>query len=48
MHFTTFEGLRVGYRREGKGPALVFVHGTGGDGAANWAAGVHRLRRNRG
>ena len=36
MHFTTFEGLRVGYRREGKGPALVFVHGTGGDGAATW------------
>ncbi|MBY8977444.1 alpha/beta hydrolase [Rhodobacteraceae bacterium NNCM2] len=36
MHFTTFEGGRVAYRKEGSGPALVLIHGTGGDGAANW------------
>ncbi|KZM48812.1 alpha/beta hydrolase [Labrenzia sp. OB1] len=36
MHFTTFDGVNVGYRQEGTGPAVVLVHGTGGDGAGNW------------
>ena len=36
MHFTTFQGAKVGYRRDGSGPALVLVHGTGGDSAGNW------------
>ncbi|MEJ8475072.1 alpha/beta fold hydrolase [Roseibium algae] len=36
MHFTTFEGVQVGYRKNGEGPALVLVHGTGGDGVGNW------------
>ncbi|WP_153769640.1 alpha/beta hydrolase [Labrenzia sp. CE80] len=37
MHFTTYEGVRVGYRKDGSGPALVLVHGTGGDSESNWA-----------
>ncbi|MEM5478136.1 alpha/beta hydrolase [Pacificibacter sp. AS14] len=36
MHFTKFEGVRIGYRKEGSGPAIVLIHGTGGDGAGNW------------
>lgn len=36
MHFTTFEGMKVGFRKDGTGPALVLVHGTGGDGESNW------------
>ncbi|NVK35611.1 MAG: alpha/beta fold hydrolase [Rhodobacteraceae bacterium] len=36
MHFTTFEGAKVSYRKDGSGPALVLVHGTGGDSQSNW------------
>ena len=36
MHFTKLEGVRIGYRKEGNGPALVLIHGTGGDSAGNW------------
>lgn len=36
MEFTTFDGLRIAYRRDGAGPALVLVHGTGGDSLGNW------------
>lgn len=36
MRFTESDGLRVGYRQDGQGPAIVLVHGTGGDGASNW------------
>ncbi len=45
MHFTTFDGARVGYRRDGTGPALVLVHGTGGGGAANWDGVTEVLAR---
>ena len=31
------DGARVGYRDDGKGPPLVLVHGTGGDGEANFS-----------
>ncbi|MEP4708444.1 MAG: alpha/beta hydrolase [Pseudophaeobacter sp.] len=36
MYFTKSDGVRIGYRKEGTGPTLVLVHGTGGDGAGNW------------
>jgi len=29
-------GARVSYQRDGQGPGLVFVHGTGGDSQSNW------------
>lgn len=45
MHFTQFEGVRIGYRKEGTGPALVLIHGTGGDGAANWGDVTEDLSR---
>ncbi|RVU36972.1 alpha/beta hydrolase [Hwanghaeella grinnelliae] len=38
MNFTTHDGARIAYRKDGKGPALVLVHGTGGDGESNFAA----------
>lgn len=37
----------IGYRCEGEGPALVLVHGTGGDGAANWDLVVPHLEGRR-
>lgn len=33
----------IGYRDEGQGPALVLIHGTGGDGEANWGGVVEHL-----
>lgn len=36
-HFTEHDGARIGYRDDGAGPALVLLHGTGGDGDANWS-----------
>lgn len=33
-----FEGAEVAYRKDGAGPALVLVHGTGGDSESNWDA----------
>ncbi len=36
MNFAMFEGGKVGYRKDGTGPAIVLIHGTGGDGASNW------------
>ena len=32
MDFVQTNGLKIAYRRVGEGPALVFVHGAGGDG----------------
>ncbi|TYC54142.1 alpha/beta hydrolase [Rhodobacterales bacterium] len=37
----------IGYRDEGEGPALVLVHGTGGDGAANWDLVVPHIKGRR-
>lgn len=37
MHFANYQGAHVAYRKDGAGPALVLVHGTGGDGETNWA-----------
>lgn len=36
MNITELDGVQIGYRKEGTGPALVLIHGTGGDGAGNW------------
>ncbi len=38
MFFTDYQGSRVACRRDGAGPPLVLVHGTGGDGETNWSA----------
>lgn len=38
MNFTEYQGARVAYRTDGSGPALVLVHGTGGDSESNWSA----------
>lgn len=44
------DGARIGYRNDGEGRPLVLVHGTGGDGEANFAGlmphlpGRHILR----
>lgn len=36
-------GARVAYRRDGTGPGLVLVHGTGGDSRSNWDGLVPHL-----
>lgn len=36
-------GARVAYRRDGDGPPLVLVHGTGGDAESNWGAMLDRF-----
>lgn len=36
MYFTTIDGADIGYRKDGTGPTVVLIHGTGGDGASNW------------
>ncbi len=42
--FTTpYQGATVAYRTDGAGPALVLVHGTGGDARSNWDGMVGRL-----
>ena len=33
----------IGYRDKGEGPALVLIHGTGGDGEANWSGVAESL-----
>ena len=44
MHFTTIRETKVAYRKDGSGPGLILVHGTGGDGEANWADVAADLR----
>ncbi|APZ51316.1 alpha/beta fold hydrolase [Salipiger abyssi] len=36
IEYVQADGARIGYRDDGDGPALVLVHGTGGDGEDNW------------
>jgi 3-oxoadipate enol-lactonase len=36
--------MRIAYRRAGSGPAVLLIHGVGGD-AGNWGPIAHRLRR---
>jgi len=43
MSVAEIDGAKVAYRVEGKGPGLVLVHGTGGNGETNWAQVVDRL-----
>lgn len=43
MHYVEIDGARVAYRRDGSGPGLVLVHGTGGDSRTNWAALAERF-----
>ncbi len=38
-----FQGAEVTYRKDGTGPALVLVHGTGGDSESNWGTLAERL-----
>lgn len=45
MQFTKSDGVRIGYRKDGSGPALVLIHGTGGDGAGNWGDVTEDLSR---
>ena len=35
--------MKIAYRREGHGPAVLLIHGVGGD-ASNWSSIVPRLR----
>ncbi|NIE79198.1 alpha/beta fold hydrolase [Asaia sp. As-1742] len=46
MPFVEVEGARVSYRVDGQGPALVLVHGTGGDACSNWDAMTSELTKN--
>lgn len=41
-HFQ-WNDARIGYREDGEGPALILVHGTGGDGEANWGGVLPHL-----
>ncbi|MBD1554448.1 alpha/beta fold hydrolase [Pseudomonas typographi] len=43
MAMVEIEGTQVFYRVDGRGPGLVLVHGTGGDGESNWGHLVGRL-----
>ncbi|WP_172329429.1 alpha/beta fold hydrolase [Mangrovicoccus sp. HB161399] len=43
IHHVPAGAASVGYRDHGRGPALVLVHGTGGDGEANWAGVAAQL-----
>lgn len=43
MSVVEIDGAKVAYRVEGKGPGLVLVHGTGGNGETNWTQVVDRL-----
>ena len=43
IHHVDVAGSSVAYRVDGAGPALVLVHGTGGDSESNWALLVDRL-----
>jgi 3-oxoadipate enol-lactonase len=43
MPVVEIDGAKVAYRVEGKGPGLVLVHGTGGNGETNWTQVVNRL-----
>ena len=43
MHYAKHDGARIAWRRDGQGPALVLVHGTGGDGESNWAGVLDRF-----
>jgi pimeloyl-ACP methyl ester carboxylesterase len=45
MHFATFEGRKIAYRKDGTGPALLLVHGTGGDGGSNWEEVTQELAK---
>jgi pimeloyl-ACP methyl ester carboxylesterase len=38
MNVADYQGTKVAYRKDGTGPALVLVHGTGGNADSNWAA----------
>lgn len=38
MLYAEFQGAQVAYRKDGAGPSLVLVHGTGGDAESNWGA----------
>ncbi|WP_101342228.1 alpha/beta fold hydrolase [Cereibacter azotoformans] len=37
IEYVHHEGARVGYRDDGAGKPLVLIHGTGGDGEANYS-----------
>lgn len=41
------KGARVGYRDDGEGKPLILVHGTGGDGEANFDGLLPHLSRRR-
>lgn len=43
MHDVSINGARVAYRRDGTGPGLLLVHGTGGDSETNWGALTDRF-----
>ncbi|MAE91349.1 MAG: 3-oxoadipate enol-lactone hydrolase [Pelagibaca sp.] len=37
IEYLHHDGARIGYRDDGKGRPIVLIHGTGGDGEANFA-----------
>ncbi|HMA16392.1 MAG TPA: alpha/beta hydrolase [Kiloniellaceae bacterium] len=43
MEFVEVEGARVAYRVDGRGPGLVLVHGTGGNGETSWTEVLDRM-----
>ncbi|MCM2477518.1 alpha/beta hydrolase [Rhizobium sp. CG5] len=45
MSHAEFQGAQVAYRTDGAGPALVLVHGTGGDAESNWGALVETFAK---
>ncbi|MBO6527464.1 alpha/beta hydrolase [Erythrobacter sp.] len=45
VSYVACQGATVAYRKDGNGPGLVLVHGTGGDSEANWAACAERLAK---
>ena len=44
MPIVEHEGASVAYVRDGRGPAVVLVHGTGGDGTSTYKGLDRRLR----
>jgi len=47
MPFASVNGIRLYYRTQGKGPALVFAHGAGGNHLSWWQQVPHFSRRYR-
>lgn len=42
-HYVEVDGARVSYQVDGEGPALILLHGTGGNSETNWSELIEEL-----